>query len=55
MVDGPHDHENIWDLIVIWIGALLGHITLSQAVLWSTLLYTLMKLFVLIRNEFFRK
>lgn len=55
MVDGTHNHESFWDLILIWIGAILGHLTLSAAVLWVTLIYTLFKLYVLLRDEIFRK
>ena len=55
MVDTPHNHESFWDLILIWIGAILGHLTLSAAVLWATLIYTLFKLYVLLRDEIFSK
>lgn len=54
-VETPNSHESIWDLIVIWIGAILGHLTLSSAVLWATLIYTLFKLYILIRDELFTK
>jgi hypothetical protein len=55
MVDTPNQHESIWDLILIWIGAILGHLTLSSAVLWATLIYTLFKLYVLLRDEILGK
>jgi hypothetical protein len=55
MVDTPNNHESIWDLILIWIGAILGHLTLSAAVLWATLIYTLFKLYILLRDDIFRK
>ena len=55
MVEHTNNHESIWDLIVIWIGAILGHLTLSSAVLWATLIYTLFKLYVLLRDEIFSK
>jgi hypothetical protein len=55
MVDTPNQHESIWDLLLIWIGAILGHLTLSSAVLWATLIYTLFKLYVLIRDEIFSR
>lgn len=54
-VETPNSHESIWDLIVIWIGAILGHLTLSAAVLWATLIYTLFKLYILIRDDLFNK
>lgn len=54
-VETPNSHESIWDLMVIWIGAILGHLTLSAAVLWATLIYTLFKLYILIRDDLFNK
>jgi hypothetical protein len=54
MVDGPHNNDSFFDLIMIWMGAILGHLTLSSAVLWATLIYTLVRLYIIIRNEFFR-
>ena len=55
MVDTPNNHESIWDLLIIWVGAILGHLTLSSAVLWATLIYTLFKLYILIRDDIFTK
>jgi hypothetical protein len=55
MVDTPNNHESIWDLLLIWVGAILGHLTLSSAVLWATLIYTLFKLYILLRDEIFTK
>lgn len=55
MVDTPNQHESIWDLLLIWIGAILGHLTLSSAVLWATLIYTMFKLYVLLRDEIFSR
>ena len=55
MIDTPHNQESFWDLLLIWIGAILGHLTLSSAVLWATLIYTLFKLYVLLRDEIFNK
>jgi len=54
MVDGPNSHESFWDIVLVWIGAILGHVTLSSAVLWATLIYTLIRIYIIIRNEFFR-
>ena len=55
MVDTPNNQESIWDLLLIWVGAILGHLTLSSAVLWATLIYTLFKLYILIRDDIFKK
>ena len=54
-MDTPNNHESIWDLLIIWVGAILGHLTLSSAVLWTTLIYTLFKLYILIRDDIFTK
>jgi hypothetical protein len=54
-VETPNSHESIWDLLLIWVGAILGHLTLSSAVLWATLIYTLFKLYILIRDDLFTK
>lgn len=54
-MEPTHNHESITDLIIIWVGAILGHLTLSSAVLWATLIYTLFKLYILIRDEIFKK
>ena len=43
------------DLIVIWAGTILGHFTLSDAVLWATLFFTIFRTYVLLRDEVFRK
>ena len=46
-----NNNHSYFDLIVIWIGTALGQLNLSDAVLWVTLLYTLFRLYVLIRDE----
>jgi hypothetical protein len=43
------------DLIIVWIGTILGHFTLSNAVLWATLFFTIFRSYVLLRDEVFRK
>jgi len=43
------------DLIVIWVGTILGHFTLSDAVLWATLFFTVFRTYVLLRDEVFGK
>ena len=54
-MDTPHNHESIWDLLIIWVGAILGHLTLSSAVLWTTLIYTLIRIYLIIKNELLKK
>jgi hypothetical protein len=55
MVDTPNSQESIWDLLIIWVGAILGHLTLSSAVLWATLIYTLIRIYLIIKNELLKK
>jgi hypothetical protein len=43
------------DLIIIWAGTILGHFTLSDAVLWATLFFTIFRTYVLLRDEVFGK
>jgi len=54
-MEPTHNQESVWDLFFIWVGAILGHLTLSSAVLWATLIYTLFKLYILIRDDIFTK
>ena len=54
-MEPTHNQESVWDLLFIWVGAILGHLTLSSAVLWATLIYTLFKLYILIRDDLFTK
>jgi len=43
------------DLMIIWVGTILGHVTLSDAVLWATLFFTIFRTYVLLRDEVFGK
>ena len=54
-MEPTHNHESIWDLLIIWVGAILGHLTLSSAVLWTTLIYTLIRIYLIIKNELLKK
>jgi hypothetical protein len=55
MVDTTNSQESVWDLLIIWVGAILGHLTLSSAVLWATLIYTLIRIYLIIKNELLKK
>jgi hypothetical protein len=48
-------HTSFTDLIVIWVGTILGHLTLSDAVLWATLVFTLFRIYIIMRDEIFGK
>ena len=54
-MEPTHNHESVWDLFFIWVGAILGHLTLSSAVLWATLIYTLIRIYLIIKNELLKK
>jgi hypothetical protein len=43
------------DLIIIWVGTVLGHFTLSETVMWVTLVFTVFRTYVLLRDEVFGK
>jgi hypothetical protein len=48
-----NDHEtNVATIkvLIAWIGAVVGGVTLSQLVLGATLIYTLLQIFILIRK-----
>lgn len=46
-----NSNHNYFDLIAVWIGTMFGHFALSDAVLWLTLIYTAVKLYLLLRDE----
>jgi hypothetical protein len=49
------NNTSLTDLIVIWVGTILGHFTLSDAVLWATLVFTLFRIYIILRDEIFKK
>lgn len=49
--NSSNSNNNYFDLIAVWLGTLFGHFTLSDAVLWLTLFYTAIKLYLLVRDE----
>lgn len=50
-----HDNNETWAALVkaavMWVGVLLGSITLSKLVLFATLVYTLLQTYVLWRDK----
>ena len=42
------------DLFIIWVGTIASHITSSDLMVWATLIFTILKTYVLIRDEFWR-
>jgi hypothetical protein len=49
------NNASFTDLIVIWAGTILGRFTLSDAVLWATLVFTLFRIYIIMRDEVFGK
>jgi hypothetical protein len=49
------NNTSFTDLMVIWVGTILGHFTLSDAVLWATLVFTLFRIYIILRDEIFKK
>jgi hypothetical protein len=49
------NNTSFTDLIIIWAGTVLGHFTLSETVMWVTLVFTVFRTYVLLRDEVFRK
>jgi hypothetical protein len=54
-MDHDNPHISVLDLLIIWVGTVVGSITLSTLVLLATLLYTVLKIYLLIRDNFWRK
>ena len=54
-MEQDNNNTSFTDLIVIWVGTILGHFTLSDAVLWATLVFTLFRIYIILRDEIFKK
>lgn len=50
-----HDNKETWGALVkgavMWMGVILGSITLSKLVLFATLVYTVLQIYVLWRDK----
>ena len=49
-----HTQPSFTDLLIIWAGTVLSHITSSDVMVWATIIFTILKTYVLIRDEFWR-
>ena len=47
-------HTSALDLFIIWVGTVASHITSSDLMVWATLIFTILKTYVLIRDEFWK-
>lgn len=54
-MENDHTNASALDLFIIWVGTVASHITSSDLMVWATLIFTLLKTYVLIRDEFWRK
>ena len=50
-----YQSTSLWDIPIIWAMTVLSHITASDVLVWVTLIYTTIKLILLIRDEFWSK
>jgi len=49
-----NSNASVLDLFIIWVGTVASHITSSDLMVWATLIFTILKTFILIRDEFWR-
>jgi len=54
MNDNNHS-TSLLDLFIIWAGTIVSHVSSSDVMVWATIIFTLLKTYVLIRDEFFKK
>jgi len=54
MESGDNHNASVFDLLIIWVGTVLSHVTSSEIMVWSTIVFTLLKTYVLIRDEFWK-
>ena len=49
-----NSHNSALDLLIIWVGTVASHITSSDLMVWATIIFTILKTYILIRDEFWR-
>ena len=54
-MDNHAQSTSTLDLFIIWVGTIASHISSSDLMVWATIIFTLLKTYILIRNEFLRK
>jgi hypothetical protein len=47
-----NSNASVLDLFIIWVGTVASHITSYDLMVWATLIFTILKTYVLIRDEF---
>ena len=54
MDNNTHSYSFL-DLFIIWVGTIASHISSSDLMVWATIIFTLLRTYILIRDEFLRK
>jgi len=54
-MEQDQSNTSFLDLLIIWAGTIASHFTSYDLMVWATLVFTVLKTYILIRNEFFRK
>jgi len=54
-MEQDNSQTSFLDLLIIWAGTIASHFTSYDLMVWATLIFTVLKTYILIRNEFFRK
>jgi hypothetical protein len=49
-----NSNASVLDLFIIWVGTIASHITSSDLMVWATIIFTILKTYILIRDEFWR-
>lgn len=50
-----HNQASVLSIMIAWIGAILSAFTLSHFVMIMTVIYTSLQIFILLRDNVFRK
>jgi hypothetical protein len=54
-MEQEHSPVSFLDLLIIWAGTIASHFTSYDLMVWATLIFTVLKTYILVRDEFFRK
>jgi len=49
-----NSNSSVLDLFIIWVGTVASHITSSDVMVWATIIFTIVKTYILIRDEFWK-
>ena len=54
-MDNHAQSTSALDLFIIWAGTIISHVSSSDVMVWATIIFTLLKTYVLIRDDFFKE